>query len=184
MAALGSVGLAEARAKNRVVDPIDVTAFLLSPALSTWMVGPIGRIATEEEIERYVALTSDEEAEAFIEAFWRRRDPDPETPSNPFRRLFEERVEEADKLYREAGQPGLRTDRGTIFVLYGPPEESEYRIIPRGPFDETVEEWRYPKGAEKGLDGQRPERVYRFAKEGDLTVFYLKPIPRSLLRPR
>lgn len=171
-------------AKPRNLDPIDLTAVFLSPALSTWMIGPVGRMASDEEIAEYVALTSDEEAESFVEEFWRRRDPDPETPANPVLEEFEKRAEEADKLYREAGQPGRRTDRGTVFVLYGAPEETEFRIVPRGPFEETVEEWRYPKDAPAGLDGERPERVYRFAKEGDLTVLYRKPIPRSVLRPR
>ena len=143
----------------------------LEGELSQWLVGPIGRLATEDEITDYLRLKTADEANQFIEQFWARRDPDPSKPGNPVRELFEARAAEADKEYSEAAVAGRRTDRGTIYVLYGTPEAvdyEEYRDV-SGP---DIELWRYAKNAEAGLDGRRPEKQYRFAKLGDLTRFY------------
>lgn len=153
----------------------------VGPELAQWLVGPIARMASESEIEAYLELRSDDEARVFIEEFWRQRDPTPEEEEvNEARLLFEQRATEADKKYTESAVSGRRTDRGTIYILYGPPESVEfeqYRDVD-GP---DVELWRYAKGAEKGLDGRRPERIYRFARQGDLTSFYS---PRDFRSPR
>lgn len=144
---------------------------LLSPQHALWLAGPISWMASEEEIETYTGLTDDTRAEAFIEEFWRRRDPEPRYPRNPARERFEERATEADRLFREAGIPGRRTDRGTIYVLYGPPAEEDHEIS-KHPDDPPILIWKYPADAPKGLDGESPERYYRFIKRGELTTFY------------
>lgn len=154
---------------------------LLGPEHSLWLAGPIARMASDEEVEAYKTLVDDAAAAAFIEEFWRRRDPEPDFPRNPRRELFDQRAEEADRLFRESGVPGRRTDRGTIFVLYGPPEEEEFEISPH-PDDPAILVWKYPRDAAEGLDGQRPERIYRFIKRGDLTTFYTRN--RRPPRPR
>lgn len=144
---------------------------LLGPELSQWLVGPVAWIAEEEEIEAYLRLTSDEAAEAFIEDFWERRDPYPLRPDNPARELFQERRQEAGSLYAEAGTPGWKTDRGRVYVVYGEPEEVDYEVA-QDPEDPLIEVWIYGKKAEKGLDGERPDRRYRFIKRGEETRFY------------
>jgi hypothetical protein len=87
------------------------------------------------------------------------------------RELYDTRAAEADKKFPEAAVAGRRTDRGTIYVLYGDPENTEYEEL-RDVSGPDIELWRYAKNAEPGLDGRRPERQYRFAKLGDLTRFY------------
>lgn len=144
---------------------------LLRPELSQWLVGPISWIASEKEIEEYLLITSDETAEKFIEEFWAQRDPYPQRPDNPARKLYEERMEDAAEEYAEAGQPGWKTPRGRIFVTYGEPDEVDYEVAP-DPGDPLIEVWLYEKGAEKGLDGNKPDRRYRFIKRGELTEFY------------
>lgn len=144
---------------------------LLNPELSQWMVGPISWIATEKEIEEYLLLVSDEQAEKFIEEFWARRDPYPQRPDNPARKLFEERMADAEAEYQEAGLPGWKTPRGRVFVTYGEPEEVDYEVA-QDPRDPLIEVWIYDKKAEKGLDGEKPKRQYRFIKRGELTEFY------------
>lgn len=144
---------------------------LLSPQHALWLAGPISWMATEAEIEGYSRLTDDAAAESFIEEFWRRRDPEPRYPRNPARELFEQRAAEADRLFAEAGLPGRRTDRGTVYILHGPPEEEDFQIS-QHPDDPPILVWTYPSGAPKGLDGEPPERFYRFIKRGELTAFY------------
>lgn len=179
---------AAAKKKPRAIEPEELTNLFLSPKYAQWLIGPITWMTTDEEREHYLGLTRDEEAERFIEAFWRQRDPEPEEPGNPLRETFEERAAEADKLYSESAYSGRRTARGAIYVLYGPPRETDYEIAPYagGP---PIEVWEYPKDAAEGLDGRQPDAKYRFIKEGDLTVFYIpgrqrqQDRRRDLLRP-
>jgi GWxTD domain-containing protein len=144
---------------------------LLSPRYALWLVGPIARMASREEVRRFLAATDDGQAEAVIEEFWRRRDTAPEFPGNPLREDFEKRAEEADRRLTEAGVPGHRTDRGTLFVLYGEPQEERFDISEH-PDDPPTLIWTYPANAGKGLDGKRPDRTYRFIKRGELTTFF------------
>lgn len=164
----------------KLPEPEAVTNLFLSPEHSRWLVGPISQIATPEEIASYLELRSDERAEGFIEEFWKRRGPEAVWPNKGVRQIFEERVREADRLFSEAANVGRRTHRGTIYVLYGPAEETRFEVSAR-PRSPPVEIWSYPKESEVGLDGRHPARTYRFAKKGDLTVFYFGPIQR--LRP-
>jgi GWxTD domain-containing protein len=138
----------------------------LEGELSQWLVGPIGRLASEDEITEYLRLKTADEAKRFIDAFWARRDPDPAKAGNPVRELFESRAAEADKQFSEAAVAGRRTDRGTILVQSI--DYEEFRDVSAA----DVERWRYSKKAEPGLDGRRPQKEYRFAKRGDLTQFY------------
>jgi GWxTD domain-containing protein len=155
--------------------PEDLINPRLGPAYAQWLVGPVARLASGEEIDRYLALTSDAEAAAFVEQFWAERNPFPNRPDNPLRTTFEERAAEADRRYGEGGFRGLRTDRGTIYVLYGEPTRMD-RDIPPAAGDPPLEVWFY-ENAEAGLGGDRPQPVYRFIKRGEVTTFYR---PRSL----
>ncbi|MCB1033543.1 MAG: GWxTD domain-containing protein [Acidobacteria bacterium] len=159
------------RKAKKDLDPAFLIQPFLSPEYAQWLIGPVARIATEDEIETYLRLQDDEAAKGFIEEFWARRDPFPAEAGNPVRDLYEERATEVDNLYGENLYRGRHTDRGTIYVLYGPPEETDREVAPYYG-GEAIEVWRYPKGSEKGLDGQQPERSYRFMRDGDRTIFY------------
>lgn len=166
-----TAGPAQAK-KDKDYDP----ELLIQPFLGTeyaqWLIGPIARMATEEEIEGYLRLQDDAAAQAYIEEFWKKRDPQPQfEDTNPARELFQERAEEVDSLYGETLYRGRYTDRGTIYILYGPPDEVDREVAPYygGP---ALEVWRYERGSDKGLDGKKPDRYYRFIRDGDRTVFY------------
>jgi len=79
-------------------------------------------IMTSEERKIFLELP-ESEREAFIGEFWKRRDPDPETPDNPFKAEYESRVARASQLFGGEGRPGYLTDRGRIYLLFGPPME-------------------------------------------------------------
>jgi GWxTD domain-containing protein len=83
-------------------------------------------LMTPEESRRVRRLRTGREAIAFIEEFWRRRDPTPEDRANPFAEQFQERVEAADSLYPEGDVRGSMTDRGRALVLLGPPPLLRY----------------------------------------------------------
>lgn len=87
-------------------------------------------IITSEERKIFLELP-DSEKDAFIEEFWKRRDPDPETEENEFKIEYFNRIEKANELFLGEGRPGWLTDRGRIYVLFGPPTD---RITyPTGP---------------------------------------------------
>src|SRR3954449_1580217 len=88
--------------------------------------GPTRWLMLPEEEKQYRRLRTSREVIDFVEAFWLRRDPDPETPSNEFAKEFYERVEAADRLYGEGGVRGSLTDRGRALVLLGPPPRMRY----------------------------------------------------------
>lgn len=148
-------------------EALALTNFQLGPEYSQWLVGALGRVATEAEKTEFLALGDDAAAVAFVERFWARPGRD------RVQRIYGERAAVADRRFGEAAFPGRKTDRGTIFILYGEPEEISFEDR-RHVDDPPVELWRYPKDADAGLDGERPERVYRFAKSGDLTRMFRK----------
>jgi len=92
-------------------------------ALRKWVEGPIRYIAQKDEMKRYKSLETDEAMAIFIEKFWRRRDPTPKTLTNEYREMFWRRVQEANNSFVDSTKPGWMTDRGKIWVLYGPPSE-------------------------------------------------------------
>ncbi|MEE8367954.1 MAG: GWxTD domain-containing protein [Thermoanaerobaculia bacterium] len=159
-------------AKPKKYSPEDLINIFLSPEYSRWLVGPTARIASEGEIEQFLELMEDDAAGEFIERFWEERARGTEWPAPPPRAIFERRARQADIVYSESASLGRRTDRGMILVLYGSPAQSGFEISPRRG-ESPIEVWVYPRDAPKGLDGQTPERYYRFQKRGDLTEFYV-----------
>jgi GWxTD domain-containing protein len=151
---------------------VDLTNPFLGPDWSAWLVGPISRLATPEEIQTFLALKDDGAAATFAESFWSKR-------GKALLEAFEERSAVADRLYSEAGYNGRRTDRGTVYVLYGRPEKVGFAVSPR-PGDSPIEVWTYGANAPSGLDGKRPNSTYSFMKRGDLTVTYG---PRAQILP-
>jgi len=81
----------------------------------------ISYIITPQE-ERIFREIPPEDRGKFIEDFWRRRDPNPETEVNEFRQAYYTRLAIADKAFK-AGIPGWKTDRGRIYILLGPPTD-------------------------------------------------------------
>jgi GWxTD domain-containing protein len=96
----------------------------VTPKHQTWGDGPVRHLMTKEDLKQWKAVKSDQEAENFIELFWARRDPTPDTRRNEFQEDFEQRVKFADDNFSNGIQPGSLTDRGKAFVLLGPP----YRV--------------------------------------------------------
>lgn len=133
----------------------------------SWLDQDVRYIITPEEEQAFKLLGADEERDAFIEQFWLRRDPTPDTEENEFREEHYRRIQYANEHYA-AGIPGWRTDRGRIYVVWGPPDETEthasggnYQRDPSegGGSTSTVpfERWRY-----RYLEGIGNEVVIEF----------------------
>jgi GWxTD domain-containing protein len=88
-----------------------------------WLNEDVAYIITAEEERVFKQLKSDEEREQFIEVFWLRRDPMPDTDKNEFREEHYERIAYANQNFAVDGVAGWRTDRGLIYITNGKPDE-------------------------------------------------------------
>ena len=94
----------------------------LSKVYKKWLNEDVVWIITDEERAAFKQLTNDEERDNFIEAFWQRRDPTPDTEENEYKEEHYRRIAYANEHFA-AGIPGWKTDRGRIYIMYGPPDE-------------------------------------------------------------
>lgn len=96
----------------------------LKEAYKKWLSTDVDYIITKEEKRAFLALQTDEERENFIENFWRRRDPNPDTEENEYREEYYERIAYANEHFT-SGIPGWKTDRGRIYIAWGKPDSVE-----------------------------------------------------------
>jgi GWxTD domain-containing protein len=125
----------------------------VSKVYKKWLDEDVVYIITDEERAAFKQLSNDEERDNFIESFWKRRDPTPDTEENEFKEEHYQRIAYANEHFA-AGVPGWKTDRGHIYIVYGKPDEIDAH--PSGgtyerPMDEgggetstyPFETWRY-----------------------------------------
>jgi GWxTD domain-containing protein len=96
----------------------------IKDAYKKWINNDVSYIITKEEKKAFYALQTDEERENFIENFWRRRDPNPDTEENEYREEYYERIAYANEHFT-SGIPGWKTDRGRIYIAWGKPDSVE-----------------------------------------------------------
>jgi GWxTD domain-containing protein len=96
----------------------------LSKEYKTWLNEDVAWIITDEEKQAFKQLSNDEERDQFIEQFWLRRDPTPDTVENEYKEEHYARIAYANEHFA-AGIPGWKTDRGRIYIVYGKPDEIE-----------------------------------------------------------
>jgi GWxTD domain-containing protein len=132
-----------------------------------WLEEDVAWIITDDERQAFRLLSNDEERDLFIEAFWQRRDPTPDTEENEYKEEHYQRIAYANEHFA-AGIPGWKTDRGRIYIMYGKADEVESH--PSGgtyerPMEEgggststyPFEQWRY-----RYLEGIGQEVIIEF----------------------
>jgi len=120
-------GLAQKKNNGQAQDPSDKQRNVkpeIKKAYKDWLDKDVAYIITDDERKAFKKLETDDERERFIEEFWRRRDPDPDTDENEFREEYYERIAYANEHYA-SGIPGWKTDRGRIYITWGKPDEVE-----------------------------------------------------------
>lgn len=124
----GTFALGQKKDKNRLdQDPntkVRTVKVEASKVYREWVSKDVAYIITPEEKKAFSKLVTDEEREQFIDNFWRRRDPDPDTEENEFRDQFYERIAYANEHFT-SGIPGWKTDRGRIYITWGKPDSIE-----------------------------------------------------------
>jgi GWxTD domain-containing protein len=110
----------------------------LSDTYKKWLDEDVRWIITDQEKKAFMSLSNDEERDAFIEQFWRRRNPNPDSPENAFREEHYRRIAYANEHYA-AGKPGWMTDRGHIYIAFGAPDSTDSHPS-GGPYDRPMSE--------------------------------------------
>jgi GWxTD domain-containing protein len=95
----------------------------------------IDYFATREEMEEFKKLEGNAKI-TFLKKFWSKFDPDPNTPANEFLTIIVARIEYADKNFGTIYKKGRYTDRGRIYIKYGPPDE-----VRRNPYPVEIYPW-------------------------------------------
>jgi len=144
---------AEARFKKELESPY-----------KRWMDEEVGWIITDDERAAWKRLQTDDERQTWIESFWLRRDPTPDTEENEYKEEHYRRIQWANDRYA-SGIPGWKTDRGMIYIKYGPPDDIDSHTS-GGPGTRPIEEgggettffpyeiWRYRHLDDVGEDVQ------------------------------
>ncbi len=135
-----------------------------------WRDEDVKWIITDEERETFNQLSTDEERDAFIEGFWMRRNPDPESPENTFKEEHYRHITYANEHFT-SGVRGSMTDRGRIYIVHGAPAEIESHPA-GGPYERSYDEgggttttfpferWRY-----RHIDGVGDDIVLEFVDQ-------------------
>jgi GWxTD domain-containing protein len=130
----------------------------LDNAYKSWLTEDVVYIITPEERNAFLQLQTNEEREQFIEQFWLRRSSNPDLPDNDFKEEHYRRIAYANEHYA-SGIPGWKTDRGRMYIMWGPPDEIDSHPT-GGTYDRPMEEgggststypwetwrWRYLEG--------------------------------------
>lgn len=137
---------------NPSVVAVDSLSLTVSPVLSTTF-GAMSEeeiddlfnkskyVATNPEIDKYKALSTEEAKREFIYNFWKSRDENPSDDRNESYLSYTKRVSESDNKFSAMGKPGWKTDRGRVFIIYGEPSEIERHPNETG--TRPYEIWKY-----------------------------------------
>ena len=139
----------------------------VSKVYKKWLEEDVVYIITDEEKAAFKQLSTDEERDNFIENFWYRRDPTPDTPENEFKEEHFRRIAYANEHFA-SGIPGWKTDRGRMYITWGPPDEIDShpsggaytRPVEEGGGETSTypfEDWRY-----RYLEGVGQEVIIEF----------------------
>jgi GWxTD domain-containing protein len=131
-----------------------------------WLDVDVCWIITPEERTAYLSLKNNDERDQFIKQFWARRDQ-PGTLPNTFRQEHYRRTAYANENFA-ATIPGWETDRGRIYIVYGPPDAIDYDSVEMNGSRMPEEIWHYrliqenaPSAREQGTVGYQAAMVVR-----------------------
>lgn len=149
--------------------PQDIEGKPLSELLKRWPDEYVRWIITEEERELYQSLRGEQEKLQFIEQFWARRDPTPETPQNEYRTEYLQRFAYVLRRF-PAGKPGWATDRGRIYLLLGSPHSIQQNPMGRYSLERPSEIWTYNNLPIPGIPASLDITFVDFKGTGDYEI--------------
>ncbi len=153
---LAAAAVAPAASNVKPPESVSPTALLkeeraLPAVYAQWISGPVSYLITSRERAAFLRLTSNIGRDQFIQQFWAQRNPDPSLPVNGFKEEFYRRVDFANRHFASS-VPGWKTDRGYIYIAYGPPDEIAVNRKPE-PGALAVQTWTYQEFKANGNQG-------------------------------
>jgi len=140
-----------------------------------WLTEDVAYIISNTERAAFKALPTDEEREHFIEQFWLRRDPTPGTPANEFKEEHYRRIAYTNRRFSDAaGLPGWKTDRGRVYITYGPPDEIESHLDGNATTPYPFEQWMYHY-----IEGIGENVIVDFADQGHTGQYRMTSDPHA-----
>lgn len=161
--------------------------------------GPLQFLLTKEEAAKWKTLTTDAEAKAFVDLFWARRDPTPDTPRNEYREEIEVRIAYADKTFNKEKVVGSMTDRGRTLIVFGGPKRVDRTTLGQSRTStmstesslqrdqraaEGVQQWTYEAEDTKAVFGIPRVEVRFLDRSGRGEDFGLEPTRVDLVKAR
>jgi GWxTD domain-containing protein len=147
-------------------------------AFNKWLNEDVFWIITDPERAAFQKLQTDDERQSFIESFWLRRDPTPDTPVNEFRLEHYRRLQWANDQFRGTYE-GWKTDRGMVYVRFGAPDEKDTH--PATANSAASETWKY-----RMIEGLGQDVVFQFVETAAAKDYQLNLSPAEkdrLLHP-
>jgi GWxTD domain-containing protein len=137
-----------------------------------WVKEDVAYIITDQERAAFKNLQADEEREKFIEQFWLRRNPTPGTAENPMREEHYRRIAYANDHFAYQNLAGWKTDRGRVYITYGPPDEIVLSLPSGGAYQRPAEQG---GGTTSWFPFQRWRYRYIEGVGTDVTVEFVDP---------
>src|SRR5690348_15369859 len=151
------------------------TVFGILETTQKWLNEDVVYIITDEERDTFLHLKNDEERQQFITAFWERRNPNPGSADNKFKDEHYRRIAYANEHFATpSGKPGWQTDRGHIYIVYGPPDTRSEFLPGENGSQFATEVWRY-----NHIEGVGDNLSFEFVSRGGDGDFTLAPGPSS-----
>ena len=149
------------------------TVFGILETTQKWLNEDVVYIITDEERDTFLHLKTDDERQQFITAFWERRNPTPGSADNKFKDEHYRRIAYVNEHFATAsGKPGWQTDRGHIYIVYGPPDTRSEFLPGENGSQFATEVWRY-----NHIEGVGDNLSFQFVSRGGNGDFTLAPAP-------
>lgn len=134
-----------------------------------WLEEEVVYLITPVEKDVFLALQSDRERDLFIKAFWKQRDPTPGTKANEFQEEHYRRLQYVNRIFRTAGKPGWRTDRGKAYIILGEPKD--IRVFRGSDAYYPAELWSYQGIKYPGLPPAFYLLFFQKSRVGDFVLY-------------
>lgn len=118
----------------------------LSPEYKKWVNEDVLWIIKRQERVEFFKLATDDQRDQFVADFWAARNPTPGSQDNPFKREHYRRLSYANEHFA-TGIPGFLTDRGRVYIVYGPPDRIDPHPSPSDGYPYEVWQYRHIEGA-------------------------------------
>jgi GWxTD domain-containing protein len=166
----GAIAYAQSNKSEPALGRYTRVSFALPTEYQRWLDQDVRWIINPEEAAAFIRLPNNEDRDRFVEQFWLRRDPTPGTAENEYKEEHYRRIAYSN-VHFAAGNPGWKTDRGRIYIVYGPPDQIKVqRALGSGESARPAEVWHY-----QSISGYGRDVEFKFVDVCECGDYQLQP---------